>query len=442
MEDKPLASFREKPEPRGPSFAGGRLRQDGAPPKSSGLPWDRKDSLTKVESVTASKNITTDTGAVKEVERSHEVEEAVEAQEVEEDEGRRAFGIKLRSTSHSIKFRPDASSNLNSKPPASEEPCDKQKRQETKTMRATRVKNCQQTSLVQHPPLETCDSQVEVKKARTEAQTSGESTAKTTPLNAKTTQPEGRPGIKPAGVLTLIQSDCQYLCVQNMTQRFLLSESGPTKIPDRPREDKWMRKNVPSSSLPSSSFAHDAVGFAVHKTSVIGRGCEHEQHRHHEFSEQRYDGSGASTGLTTEDPATCDLIVAQLTATQWAKVTSGSVDQETKEAITGMCVDLVNALCKLVYEEFENRLSQSKRKTAESPEVIMRRKSRESGPTKIPDRPREDKWMRKNVPSSSLPSSSSPTMPSALQSMSESSQPSWMELAKRKSMAWSDKSMD
>ncbi|KAG8000495.1 hypothetical protein GBF38_016869 [Nibea albiflora] len=65
-----------------------------------------------------------------------------------------------------------------------------------------------------------------------------------------------------------------------------------------------------------------------------------------------------------------DLIVAQLTATQWAKVTSGSVDQETKEAITGMCVDLVNALCKLVYEEFENRLSQSKRKTAESPEVI------------------------------------------------------------------------
>ncbi|KAG8000485.1 hypothetical protein GBF38_016854 [Nibea albiflora] len=69
-------------------------------------------------------------------------------------------------------------------------------------------------------------------------------------------------------------------------------------------------------------------------------------------------------------------------------------------------------------------------------------KPAESGPTKIPDRPREDKWMRKNVPSSSLPSSSSPTMPSALQSMSESSQPSWMELAKRKSMAWSDKSMD
>ncbi|KAG8010248.1 hypothetical protein GBF38_014487 [Nibea albiflora] len=65
-----------------------------------------------------------------------------------------------------------------------------------------------------------------------------------------------------------------------------------------------------------------------------------------------------------------DLIVAQLTATQWAKVTSGSIDQETKEVITGMCVDLVNALCKIVNEEFENRPSQSKSKTAGSPEVI------------------------------------------------------------------------
>lgn len=64
----------------------------------------------------------------------------------------------------------------------------------------------------------------------------------------------------------------------------------------------------------------------------------------------------------------------------------------------------------------------------------------ESSPVKVPDRPREDKWPRKTVASSSP--SSSPIQPSVLQSMSESSQPSWMELAKRKSMAWSDKTMD
>ncbi|CAJ1079668.1 proteoglycan 4 [Xyrichtys novacula] len=65
----------------------------------------------------------------------------------------------------------------------------------------------------------------------------------------------------------------------------------------------------------------------------------------------------------------------------------------------------------------------------------------ESSPTKIPDRPHDDKWPKKNVVSSPA-RSLSPTVPSPIQSMSDSGQPSWMELAKRKSMAWSDKSMD
>ncbi|XP_078142261.1 uncharacterized protein cracdla [Centroberyx gerrardi] len=64
----------------------------------------------------------------------------------------------------------------------------------------------------------------------------------------------------------------------------------------------------------------------------------------------------------------------------------------------------------------------------------------ESSPTKVPGR-LEDKWLRKNMPLSSSPSSS-PTPSSPLQSMADSGQPSWMELAKRKSMAWSDKTMD
>lgn len=64
----------------------------------------------------------------------------------------------------------------------------------------------------------------------------------------------------------------------------------------------------------------------------------------------------------------------------------------------------------------------------------------ESSPARVPDRPREDRWVRKNVTSASP--SSSPTHPSVLQSMPDSGQPSWMELAKRKSMAWSDKTMD
>ncbi|KAK5920645.1 hypothetical protein CgunFtcFv8_024435 [Champsocephalus gunnari] len=66
-------------------------------------------------------------------------------------------------------------------------------------------------------------------------------------------------------------------------------------------------------------------------------------------------------------------------------------------------------------------------------------KHAESSPAKIPDRPREEKWPRKTAVTSSSPSSS-PPLSSSLQS--GGGQPSWMELAKRKSMAWSDKSME
>ncbi|XP_043104288.1 flocculation protein FLO11 isoform X2 [Puntigrus tetrazona] len=55
----------------------------------------------------------------------------------------------------------------------------------------------------------------------------------------------------------------------------------------------------------------------------------------------------------------------------------------------------------------------------------------------MPDR--EDKWQQKSVPPSS-PSSSPSSSP--LQSVRDTAQPSWMELAKRKSLAWSDKTMD
>ncbi|XP_070987614.1 CRACD-like protein [Oncorhynchus clarkii lewisi] len=67
----------------------------------------------------------------------------------------------------------------------------------------------------------------------------------------------------------------------------------------------------------------------------------------------------------------------------------------------------------------------------------------ESSPTIVAGRlaDREDKWLRKNMPTSLSPSS--PLSSSPLQTISDSGgQPSWMELAKRKSMAWNDKTMD
>lgn len=137
-EERPFSSMKEKAElrdsqPRGGPFAVGRLRQEGAAHKSSVLPWDKRESFKKAETVTPSKKVTTDTGAAeeKEVESSQElVEEAVEAREVEEDEGKTAFGIKLRSTSQSTRLRSDASSNQTSKSPVCQGQSEKRKRQE------------------------------------------------------------------------------------------------------------------------------------------------------------------------------------------------------------------------------------------------------------------------------------------------------------------------
>lgn len=137
--DKPFSSMKEKEElrdlqTRGGGYAMGRHRQEGAPPKSSVLSWERRDSSNKTEQVTVSNNVTTDTGsiAVEEADSNQEVvEEAVEMQEVQEGIGKtHMFGIKLRPTSQSMRFRSDASSSLHSKPPVCEEQGDNQKRQE------------------------------------------------------------------------------------------------------------------------------------------------------------------------------------------------------------------------------------------------------------------------------------------------------------------------
>lgn len=127
-EEKLFSSMRQKAElrdfvPRGEPFSMGALHKSSIPP------WDRRDSLKKVELATLSKNVTTDTGAaeVKEAESSQEVgEEAVEAQVVQEDDVKTAFGIKLRSTSQSIRFRSGASSKQNSK----SQVCEEQKKPE------------------------------------------------------------------------------------------------------------------------------------------------------------------------------------------------------------------------------------------------------------------------------------------------------------------------
>lgn len=90
----------------------------GAQHKSSVLPWDKRDHQRKTEPASSFPSATTETAAeqVEEPEgRQKTVREPVGEQETDKDEVKSAFGVKLRSTSQSMRLR---SSNYTSKPAA------------------------------------------------------------------------------------------------------------------------------------------------------------------------------------------------------------------------------------------------------------------------------------------------------------------------------------
>lgn len=88
--------------------------------------WDRKANLKKTESATPVKNVS-QVSAVMEGEEVESSQELVDvAEEAKEEEGKKAFGIKLRSTSLSLKFRSETNSFRYSK----DDQDDKRKRQE------------------------------------------------------------------------------------------------------------------------------------------------------------------------------------------------------------------------------------------------------------------------------------------------------------------------
>ncbi|XP_068561104.1 CRACD-like protein isoform X1 [Cebidichthys violaceus] len=544
-EDKRSSSTREKEELRGGPFAEGRLRQERGPHKSS-VPWDRRDSLKQVESVTPSQNVTADTGAAKveELENNQEVvEEAVEAQEVEEDEGKTAFGVKLRSTSLSMKFRSDSSSTHSSKLPVCEEQCDKLKRQEigdpqskdptpsgfslpvkpnplptdnphttateVKTISSS-LKEVEPSVQEPQPAPQTASSEVSWMSlamlktrslqqlftsrfprdltgaqtaARPQAQVQAEAPtgaqAQTVKLQQSTTPIEAanQPSTD-AGKAETVQSRSQAQAVkpllmaaqqktpplQSSTSREpqTLKQTGEPQSASHPavQTNPWTTQSPSHSSTQtetsSQSLAQFYLSSGQQQPPWSSRGV-------HTANKLKSTNSISTTSSASSPPPVSALGRGKREATLQEKegaplsarraVWAGSVgvgemtsflekraEWTTPPGTKGM--ELKNAQA----EEQISGESPASVKTKPlskdtKPEGRQGVKLAESSPTKVPERPWEDKWLRKNVAPSSSPSSS-PTMPSALQSKTDSGQPSWMELAKRKSMAWSDKSMD
>ncbi|MEQ2242312.1 hypothetical protein ILYODFUR_034630 [Ilyodon furcidens] len=99
-------------------------------PGSSSLPWERNFSFKKTEPVSPAKNAPSDTFALEtvRVDSTQELlDQAEEAKQLPEDETKTPFGIKLRSTSHSFKFRSEAGAQRQSTMLPSDDQDDKKK---------------------------------------------------------------------------------------------------------------------------------------------------------------------------------------------------------------------------------------------------------------------------------------------------------------------------
>ncbi|XP_068428919.1 CRACD-like protein [Clinocottus analis] len=525
-EEKPSSSTKEKEELRGVPFAVGRLRQEGAPHKGS-----VRDGLKHVESVTASQNVTTDTGAAKveELESKQEaVEEAAEAEEVEDDEGKTAFGVKLRSTSLSTRFRSDASSKHNAKLPVCEERCDKLKEQEIGDLRSkdptpsgfslpvkptdsppvtitpTEVQTTSSNLKEVEPSIpepqsapQTASSEVSwmslaMEKTRslqqlftsrlpkefTGVQTAARPQA---PAQPQAGQLQQSPTATEAADRASTEAETAQSRIQAQTVKPLTTAAQQKTTPPLPLQPGASREPQFEPQFASQAASHPAVQASQspsHSSPQTEASSQVAQGSTTQSLAQLYLSSGqqqpswsGGRGLHAANqlkPSTNSVSTASPASSP--SPVSGSVPEKEGAPLSGRRAVWAGSVAEkasllgkraewttppgskgveLKKAHTEDQVSGEAAASVKSkpPSRDINAEGRqwvklaESSPTKVPERPREDKWLRKNEAQSSSPSSS-PTMPSALQSMTDSGQPSWMELAKRKSMAWSDKSMD
>uniref|UniRef100_A0A3Q1G1V4 KIAA1211 like n=1 Tax=Acanthochromis polyacanthus TaxID=80966 RepID=A0A3Q1G1V4_9TELE len=537
--NKPIGGNEDKEnrglQPRGDPFGVGRLRQED--PKGPVLPWDKRESLKKVELATQSKSGPTNAGVVEaeEVESSQEeVEEAVEAKEIQEEDGKMAFGIKLRSTSQSFRLRPNSTSTHDPKTVLCEDPRNKQNQQEIRgpaiytseklpsntsftptNLGESRPRDPTPSGLsppVKHsapfttdPPIMPAEVPVTTSDPR-EAETAPQEpqpapqtatsevswmslamektrslqqlftsrfprdfTGMQTASRPQAQAPPANPTETSAQIQTVkIQEGSTQLEAANQpSAEAALSRSQAQTVRSPPVEAQqkatsWTTPSpvhVPLQTEPTPQFtsqpslAQSYLSSGQQQLSWSSRGPATQLRSTAETLTPAVTSPAAppsvdSLGTGEEDPtgkneapslsvrravwsgSISDRAVFLEKRAEWTP-SPGPKGVELRKPQTdvqtsGEATTLVKAT------------SLSKDAVAEGRQGV---KLAESSPAKVLERPLEEKWPRKNVVASSL-RSSPPTLPSGLQSMSDSSQPSWMELAKRKSMAWSDKTMD
>ncbi|XP_061735290.1 uncharacterized protein cracdla isoform X2 [Nerophis ophidion] len=437
------------PQPRQRPIMVGTFQQKQ---KSSVLLWER-ENLKSVESATVPKTV----GLSETAEAEQDVQE-----EEEKEEGKTVFGFKLRSTSNSMRFWSDGSSRRHSK--MSEEKSGALNTQESGdaidvckkgaagdfTVTDLNPPRLPPTSPAEAPTVVSSNPSAESQSA---PQTSScevswmslaiEKTRSLHQLFAKRFPKDFTGGQSAACPQTLAQPPksgevLNGTQIQSHTVR--LQESVDEGGKGEPEQSKttmktWKEPEVPqwATQSPLHAAAHSRPSLAQSYPTSSPSLCNYRGLQPvavlPKSTTSAQTCASSSPSMEEEKRVVLEKESPSLLGnrTVWAGSVSekASVLQKQAEWTTGA-------------KGVELRKPQSETSKASGETKPQRQDCFKPAETQSPARvPREEKWMRKNPGSLSSPSSS-PVLPS----LPDGGQPSWMELAKRKSMAWSDKTMD
>ncbi|XP_047226472.1 capping protein-inhibiting regulator of actin dynamics isoform X2 [Girardinichthys multiradiatus] len=532
-------------QPKGSPFAAER-------PSSSSLPWERNFSFKKAEPVSPAKNAPSDTFTLEtmRVDSTQELlDQAEEAKQLPKDETKTPFGIKLRSTSHSFKFRSEAGAQRQSTMLPPDDQDDKKKSSTQMSERLLANTSCMlkssdpapfgikpslrhTTSLEESPqttptevqttsltpreaettPLETQPSpqaassevswmSLAMEKTRSlqllftsrfqrdftgtqtaaqpksqeETMTGSQIQVQTVKIQQSTTQPSSDT-LKDESV----QSSSQEQAAKSSTtakqrKMTLISQFESFSAKDSPMSRQTSQSDV--QTIPKTTQSLSRLSPQTGTTSPFTRGNVSQLLGPSCLSSVQQQTSWSNRGLqpTTQlkpapsapesEPAVISAAAPTLNSALERREREASVPKESPSLLSkrvlwsGSVADRAvflekRAECSTLplLKEVEQKKVQTQMPTSgdntlgklfplskDTVEIRQVAKSAESSPSRVLEKPREDKWTRKNV---ELPSSPSSLRTHSSELESDSGQPSWMELAKRKSMAWSDKSMD
>ncbi|XP_061548010.1 capping protein-inhibiting regulator of actin dynamics isoform X2 [Phycodurus eques] len=467
--------------------------------QGSGPPWERRDSVKQAESAKIGDDVPSGE-AESSREEAWEVVVATKA-EVRDEERKTMFGFKLRSTSDSMRFWSDGSSRRQSRKQLSEDPSEGLKRQKSRDndslSKNASAGNFPLTDLA--PPCKpppTCDAPTlptDVQITSSNQSLEPRSTPRTASSEVSwvslamektrslhqlfarrfpkdlTSSPPQSPAQTPNSGETL-NGKSQTTRLQECEKTVHDSSKWETEHSESSQKttvDAWEEPEARQSHIRTSQPAVQINVWATQSPSRAAPLSESPSH------------FGAGTAVLTQSPAQ-SYQTSGRHPTPWGhpglqpvthqpKSTTPPVDVERRtvqekespsllgkrsvrpgsvsekaaflERQAEWCTPPATKGVELRKAQLESKPSSEllahRRDTKPEGREGFQLAESQSPAARVADRPREEKWMRKNLGSSQSPSSSP-----ILRSTPDSSQPSWMELAKRKSMAWSDKTMD